>query len=338
MKLAGERAARFLRSPDPGLAGALLHGSDESAVASSQRILLDSLLGDDRAELDRLDPALIRRDPESLLEALRSRSFFGGRRVALVERATDTLAPVIENALIDIAPEDAFLLVTGRALGTRSPLRQLFEQQKSLASLIISAEPPGATEIAARLEAHGMRAELTENGRELLLTIAAGMDIGAFDGLLESIAIYALDRQEPIDADDIAALAPAGADIELDTLVAAIADGRAEQIGPLLQRVVASGATPVGLVLGMQRHFRQLLTVAGADGGLEAGLNRLRPRPFGARRDRMRSQVQRWHPERIELAVQLLFKVDSRLRSAERVPELAIVERCALRLAMMAGR
>src|SRR5690625_709808 len=168
MKLAGERAARFLRSPDPGLAGVLLHGSDESAVASSQRILLDSLLGDDRAQLDRLDPAAIRRDPGRLMEALRSRSFFGGRRVALVERATDTLAPVFEKALTDIASEDAFLLVTGRSLGARSPLRQLFEQKKNLVSLIISADPPGATEIAARLEAHGMRAGLTEEGREFL--------------------------------------------------------------------------------------------------------------------------------------------------------------------------
>src|SRR5690625_351714 len=338
MKLPGDRAARLLRSPDPCLAGVLLHGSDESAVASSQRILLDSLLGDNRAELDRLDPAAIRRDPESLLEALRSRSFFGGRRVALMERATDTLAPVIRGALTDIAPEDAFLLVTGRALGTRSPLRQLFEQQENLASLIISAEPPGPAEIMARLEAHGMRAELTEEGKGLLLTIAAGMDVGALEGLLESIALYSLGRQEPVDVDDIAALAPAGADIELDTLVAAIADGRAHQIGPLLRRVVASGATPVGLALGMQRHFRQLLTIAGADGGLEAGLNRLRPRPFGTRRDRLRRQAERWHPERIELAIRLLFDVDSRLRSEERVPEFAIVERCALRLAMMAGR
>lgn len=338
MKLVGERATRFLRSPDQGLAGALLHGNDESAIASSQRILLDSLLGEGRAELDRLDPALVRRDPESLLAALRSRSFFGGRRVALIERATDTLAPVIQDALRDIAPEDAFLLVTGRALSARSPLRQLFEQQKNLASLLISAEPPGAAEIAARLKAHGMRAELTEGGKELLLTIAAGMDVGAFESLLESVAIYTLDRQEPVETEDIAALAPMGADIEVETLVAAIADGRAEQIGPLLRRVVASGATPVGLVLAMQRHFRQLLTIAGSDGGLEAGLNRLRPRPFGARRDRMRGQAQRWRSERIELAVRLLFDVDSRLRSGERIPELAVVERCALRLAMMAGR
>lgn len=338
MRLSGERAARFLRSPDLSLAGALLYGADDSAVASSQRSLVEALLGDDRSALDRLDPGTIRRDPESLVNALRSRSFFGGRRVALVERGTDTLAPVIQSALDGSEPGDAFLLVTSRFLGTRSPLRQLFEQHKKLASLSISADPPGAAKIAARLQARGISTDVTEDAKELLTSIAAGMDIAAFDGFLGSVALYSLDMDKPIDVEDIAALAPAGGDIELDRFVAVVADGAAEEIGPILRRVVAAGATPVGLILGLQRHFRQLLMAAGASGGLDAGMNRLRPRPFGPRRDAMRRQLQRWHPERIELAIRLLFDVDARLRSGERVPELALVERCALRLAMMAGR
>ena len=337
MRLSGDRAAGFLRAPDRGLAGALLHGLDESAVANAQRLLLEALLDDDRSALDRLEPSLIRRDPESLSTALKSRSFFGGRRVVLVEGATDSHARTIGDALGDVTPEDAFLLVTSRYLASRSTLRQLFDTSRSLASLAISAEPPRGSEIAARLEALGLTAGVNEDAREFLTSIAAGMDVGAFETLLETLAVYALDREEPLGTDDIAAIAPTGAESEMDDFVGAVADGRAELIGPLLRRVTASGVTPVGLVLALQRHFRQLLTASGAEGGPEAGMRLLRPQPFGARREAMRHQLQRWHPERIELAVRILFEIDSRLRSGERVPEMAVLERGALRLALMAG-
>lgn len=336
MKLSGKGAGRFLEAPDPGLAGALLHGRDESVVASRQRILIEALLGDDRSGVERLDPAAVRRDPETLVTSLRSRSFFDSRRVVLIERATDTVAPIIESALADTSSDDAFLLVTSRFLGAKSPLRRLFEQKANLASVIISADPPGRAEIVNRLEASGCRAGLTDEAHERLFSIAAEMDVSAFESFLDTLAIYSLDLEHPITPDDISALAPGSGELELDIFITAVANGHAEQIGPLLRRIMASGVTAVGLVLALQRHFRQLLLAAGVDGGPEAGLGRIRPPLWGARRDAMRAQLQRWRIERIEMAIRLLFDVDSRLRSEEQVPDLALVERCALRLALMA--
>jgi DNA polymerase-3 subunit delta len=97
----------------------------------------------------------------------------------------------------------------------------------------------------------------------------------------------------------------------------------------LLRRVVASGASAVTLLLGLQRHFRQMLIAESA--GPQAPL-------WGARREAIRAQLGRWRRDRLELATRMLYETDSRVRSAERVPALALVERCALRLALMAER
>ncbi len=344
MKLSGRQAAAFCRSPDRGLAGALLYGPDEGAVAESRRALVEALLGADAdpMQLSRMDAAAVRRDPAALDAALRARGFFAdpgaGRSVVLVEGATDTLVGALEPVLGEAAPEDAFVVVTAGALAGRSALRRLFEASKRLFSLGIYPEPLDAGEIGSRLGELGVTAGLSDGAKDALVSLAAGMDAAGFERYLETLASYALGANQPLQAADVAALAPSGLDAELDAFVAAVADGRAGAIGPLIRRVTASGATPVSLLLGLQRHFRQLLIAASADGGPDAGLGRVRPPLWGPRRDAMRAQVAAWRRDRLELAGRLLFEADGRIRSAERVPALALVERCALRLAMMAGR
>ena len=172
----------------------------------------------------------------------------------------------------------------------------------------------------------------------MLVSLASEMDAAAFDRLLETLATYSLGTTRPLDADDIAALAPSGLDAELDAFVAAVAGGRADAIGPLLRRVTAAGTTPVSLLIALQRHFRQLLVAASSEGGPEEGLGRLRPPPWGTRREAMRAQLGAWRRDRLEVAARLLFEADGRVRSADRVPAMSLVERCALRLALMAGR
>ena len=102
----------------------------------------------------------------------------------------------------------------------------------------------------------------------------------------------------------------------------------------MLRRLRAGGATPVGLVLALQRHFRTLLTAASG----ERGLARLRPPVWGQRRDALLRQLRGWRPERLEQACHLLLETDARLRSSGAPPEFAVLERTALRLAIMGRR
>jgi DNA polymerase-3 subunit delta len=59
---------------------------------------------------------------------------------------------------------------------------------------------------------------------------------------------------------------------------------------------------------------------------------------FGPRRDRMQRQAQAWGMFRLEDALKLLIETDLTLRSASRAPQMAVMERALIRLAMMARR
>jgi DNA polymerase-3 subunit delta len=65
----------------------------------------------------------------------------------------------------------------------------------------------------------------------------------------------------------------------------------------------------------------------------------MRPPVIGPRRDRMLRQAQRWGAPDLEAAVQLLTETDLHLRSAaQTAPQMALVERALIRLAMMGTR
>jgi DNA polymerase-3 subunit delta len=52
----------------------------------------------------------------------------------------------------------------------------------------------------------------------------------------------------------------------------------------------------------------------------------------------MARQAQRWGAARLERALGDLVETDLRLRSSQRAPAMALMERTLIRIAMMAGR
>lgn len=338
MKLGGARAAAFCARPDGGAVGALLYGPDSGLVALRRRELVQALTEGDDLRLTRLDAAAVLRAPAELDAALRARGFFPGRRVVLVEGAGDALARPLAAMLREIRPEDAFLLVTAGSLASRSALRKLFETGERLVALAFYPAPPDAAELEALLEAAGLAGALTPEALADLARAAQEMDRGALMQLIETIATYALDREAPLDAAELRPLLPEAVEGELDRLVAAVAEGRAGTVGPLMRRLGASGVGPVSILIAAGRHFRLLLGLDAAPDGVGAALGRVKPPVYGPRRDALAAQVRRWDRRRIEAGLRMLFETDRRLRSPGERPDRALVERCLVRLAIMAAR
>lgn len=336
MKVAGRDARRFCADPPAGLVGALLYGEDTGLVADRRREIIAAILaaGTDDLQVTRLDASEARRDPAAIEAALTNRGFFAGREVVLIEGGTDGLAKPLETALERVTPDDGFLVVTAAVLPARSNLRKFFEKKEFLASIGIYTEATSLRDIEDTLRGLGAKCGLTTGAAAVLQRLAAEMDHGSFRRLLELVALCALDRSEPLDAPAVEALAPAGLETDIDRFVTAVAGGDTTALGSLLRRLQAGGATPVGVLIQLQRHFRMLLQIASS----ESGLARVRPPLWGARREEVTAQLNKWTGPRLEQANRLLFDTDGRLRSSDRAPDFALLERAALRLAIMAAR
>ncbi|MCA0964507.1 DNA polymerase III subunit delta [Salipiger bermudensis] len=341
MKLTGRDAQAFFRKPDPSRAGVLLFGEDAMRVAHRRQEVIAALVGPEgeaEMRLTRIPAGELRRDSAMLLDAIKSQGFFPGPRVAFVEDATDGLTDVIKTALDDWREGDAQIIVTAGQLAAKSKLRKLFEGFHNAFSIGIYSDPPGRDEIEAALRKAGLE-QVDRAAFEALEGLARALDPGDFRQVLEKVALYKLDDPEPLTPDEVALCAPASIEAELDDILNVVAEGRSAEIGPLVQRLEGQGVNPVTLLIMAMRHFRVLYALASAQGGPQAGVQRLRPPLFGPRRDRMLRQAQNWSADRLEAALGMLMDTDLSIRSAgQRAPAMALVERGFVRLAWLSNR
>lgn len=333
MRLTGAAVGRYLDRPDPTAAGLLIHGTDPGRVAAARRRALGALLGpgaEEEMRLVRIPAADLRRDPAALQDAMRARGFFPGPRAVLVEEATDGLAALLADALAAQEPEDARLLATAALLPARSKLRRLFEAHPSARAAALYDDPPSRAEVEAALAREGVSADADALAR--LEALAGEMGPGAFARLLETLALLRHGEEGPAGEADVEAVAPGATMAAPDALAAAVAEGRAGEVAALVRRLAAQGSGGVALVLALARHFKAVHAAAALPGGVAA----LRPPVHGPRRDALARQARVWGAPRAEAALGILTETDLALRSAgARAPDLALVERSAIRIAMM---
>ena len=337
MILRGAEASRYFAKPDAARAGLLIFGADPMRVAIARQDVIAALIGKDgegEMRLTRIAAADLRKDPALLLDALKAQGFFPGPRVALLEDAADAAMPLVEATLKDWRPGDAQLIVTAGGLTGKSTLKKLFETRPDVYCAGLYDDPPSREDIEAALKKAGLT-NIDRDAMGDLTTLARSLDPGDFRQTLEKIALYKWGDTTPLTPAEVALMAPATIEAELDDLLNAVADGRSAAIGPLLRRLEGQGTNPVSLCIGALRHFRTLHSASADPGGPASGLARARPPVFGPRRDIMLRQASGWGLRSLEQALALLVETDLTLRSTSRAPTMALMERALIRLAMM---
>lgn len=335
MILKGAEIARYLARPDPSRPALLIYGQDAMRVALKRAEAVRALAGeaaDAEMRLTRMPGAGLRKDAAHLLDATREAGFFPGPRVVLVEEAPDAAADAIRAALADWRPGDAVIVVTAGALGRTSALRKLFEAHPAAVTAPVYDDPPGEAEVSRWLAEAGLRPVPPAALREMMV-LARALDPGDLRQTIEKIGLYKHGDPEPLTAHEIALMAPATIEADLDDLIHVVAERREAEFGPMMRRIEGQGVNPVTLCLAALRHFRALHAAAADPAGPDVALSRMRPPLFGPRRDRMARQAQAWGMAPLEEAMRLLLDTDLALRRSTRAPQRALVERTLIRLA-----
>ncbi|SFJ52467.1 DNA polymerase III subunit delta [Celeribacter neptunius] len=340
MKLAARDAISYFAKPDPGKAGVLLYGPDAMRIALRRQEVIEGLIGkqgEEEMRLTRISGAELRKDKTLLMDALKSQGFFPGPRAAFVEDATDQVSELVKDALFDWQPGDAQIVVTAGQLKASSKLRKLFEGHPSAYAIAIYADPPSRAEIEATLAKAGIK-DISREAMADIEALSRVLDPGDFRQTLEKLSLYKLGDATPVSSEDVQNCAPATTEAEVDDVLNTVAEGKAQELGPLMLKIAGQGIDPVALSIFTMRHFRALHAAASDPGGAASGIARARPPIFGPRRDRMTRQASNWGMYKLETALDILTETDLTLRSASKAPAMAVMERALIRLAMLAQR
>jgi DNA polymerase-3 subunit delta len=318
----------------------LLYGADAMRVALRRQALLGALVGpkgNEEMRLTRLAGPDLRRDPAALMDAMKAICMYPGPRAVHVEGATDQVAPGIVAALGDWREGDATLVITAGSLTARSALRKAFEGHRNAYAAGIYDDPPDRAEIEAMIRKAGL-AQVGPEAMADLTDLARAVDPGDLGQIIEKLALYKHGDPSAVTSADLAAVAPATTEAELDTLLNAVAEAEVARIPPLVARLSGQGEGAVRLCIGASQHFRRLYAAATDPGGPAAGIARARPPVFGPARNRMIRQAQSWGAFKLETALAVLVDTDLALRSAQKAPHMALMERALIRIAMLGAQ
>ena len=331
MILKGVEASRYCAKPNPAHAGLLIFGADAMRVALKRQEAILALVGPEgeaEMRLSRMSGADLRKDATRLIDAIKAVGFFPGPRVAFVEDATDGLTETIAAALKDWKPGDAQITITAGNLTAKSPLKTLFEKHLAAVCIGLYDDPPSREEIEDALKKSGLT-RMDPTAMTDLSALARALDPGDFRQTLEKIALYKWGDDTPLTSAEVAAMAPATIEAEVDDLIIATAEGRTPALGPLMRRLEGQGTAPVTICIAALRHFRTLHLVAADPNGIN------KARVIYKMRDAVQRQANQWGMRSLEQALALLVETDLALRSTSKAPAMAVMERALIRLAMM---
>lgn len=335
MKLAARDTRKYLHQPFPAKPALLLYGFDAMRVSMARATLITALAGSSAAadmRLDRMAAAELRKEPARLIDALKARGFFPGPRAVVVEDAPNSLAGTIQAALAEWRDGDATLVVVAGQLKPADALRRLFESAQNAYAIAIYDDPPSREEIVTELQKNGLT-NISAAAMTALVGLANEIGPGDFTQVVTKLSLFKFGDSGETTASDVQAVAPATTEAGLDEAIRAVAEGRANDVAPQLQRLAAQGSGAVALCSAIARHFRQIHAAASDAQGPEHWAQS--SRMFGPRRDQIVAQARKWGLALLERALEVAMETDLTLRSPKPVPEHALVERACLRIAML---
>jgi DNA polymerase-3 subunit delta len=338
MKLPSRDVVSFFKSPPKGITGVLIYGNDPMRVSDKREQFIKSLLGvnaDEEMRLARISRENLKKAPEQAIDLCKTQGFFPGQRAILIEEANETVSDIIIKAIEAWRDGDATIVITAGSLKPSSSLRKLFEQKKNTYSVPIYDNPMTKFEVEKIIEKSGLQ-NVTQDGFAQLLLVASQLQPGDFKQTVEKLALYKINDEKSVTYQDIINCAPISNEADIDEVLNVILTGNEFKVNQILGRLSSQGTLPVTLIIAATRHFKTLFSIISNPGGVNAGATALKPPIYGPRKEALINHAQRWGPIKIKTAIKILTATDLQLRSSnQQAPQMALVERLFIRIAML---
>ncbi|MBA4803639.1 MAG: DNA polymerase III subunit delta [Brevundimonas sp.] len=257
---------RFLRSPDPGVRAAVIHGKDRSGVAERAEALCRAITPDlnDPFNVTVLTDSDLDGDERRLDEALTALSMIGGRRLVRVRLSAEkasidkSLAAALKAHAAGSYNPDAMLVIEAGALGRDSALRKAAEADKAAVGIACYEDEVGDV---ARMTREALAADKVGLTQDALDRFVARLprERGLMRQEIERLALYiGPGSGRTLDVEDLERHLGVEPDASLQDAALQAFGGRATPAQAGLRRALAEGESPVMAVRQASIHLGKL--------------------------------------------------------------------------------
>jgi DNA polymerase-3 subunit delta len=348
--LKGKAIEAFVAKRDPKIAAILVYGPDEGLVRERADRIARQVCPDlkDPFNAIALSDADLKAEPSRLADEAAQLSMMGGERIVRLRTAGEAAAPaarlLVEGLEAGRLKPTGVVLIEAGDLGKSSGLRKLFEGSKAAIALPSYADAPADIRALAIEAARAEDLKFDGDALDLLVTLL-GEDRGVSRAEIDKLILFKGPKSlrtgpSTISLEDVRLMLVDTVADAAGEAAAAAADGASARLARALHRSAGAGASPVGTVRALQREFARLRLARGhmAEGAsAESAMARLRPPVFFMEQRAFAARLQRWSLPKIDAALDLLLEAELGAKSTG-MPDEAIVERAALKIAALAAR
>src|SRR3954469_214566 len=331
----------FVARPDPARAVVLVFGPDAGLVSERVDAIVRASVDDpaDPFALVRLDGDALASDPARLIDEATTIPLFGGRRAIRVRAGSRNIVPAVEGVLA-ARLQDCRIVIEAGDLKRGAALRAVCERAKTAVAIPCYAD---ADRDIGRLIDEEMRSAdiaIAPDARAALMPLLGG-DRRASRAELRKLALYAQGGRR-VELDDVMAVVADASALALDSLIDAAFAGNLADVEKEFAKAQVAGTSASAIIGGAIRHSARLHALS-LDVASGASVSDIVGRPQSGihfrRQDAFTKALRAWAPERLARGIATLAQASLDARKAKR-PELAetIANRALMLIARGAGR
>jgi DNA polymerase-3 subunit delta len=318
--------ARYIKSPDPKMRGAVIFGTNEGMMADYARQFAQTVCPDlnDAFRVAVLEMDTLEKDIGALYGEFNARSLMGGRRVVIVKEANNNLTAPLKEMVKD-SQSDTFLVITSGTINTKSSLVNFAKEREDFALVACYDDREGDLRAFSRnfLINNSMTAE--DEAVELLSVRLSG-DRKVSLGEMNKLATY-LGTRRHVTAEDVRSVVCDSSDSSFEDLCYLTGCGRTEKALEAYQELLHHGEEPAGIVRSLSYHFLRLLEcgaaiAAGTD--IETLIKNMRPQVIYYRKSDFALQLRIWNKKTLLDVLDILYNCERDCKTTNYPAEEAV--------------
>jgi DNA polymerase-3 subunit delta len=330
---------KFLARPDPARPIVLVFGPDAGLVRERAEALVRASIDDpkDPFQLARLDGDDLASEPTRLVEEANTIPLFGGRRAVWVRAGSRNFAPAVE-ALVGAASPDCRVVIEAGDLKRTAPLRALCERAKNVVALPCYADTERDLVRLIDDEMRDAGLAISSEARAALVPLLGG-DRLASRHEIAKLALFARGKAQ-VELDDVMAVVADASTLALDGLIDAAFAGRTTELEVQFGKACTAGTSPGTIVSTALRQVTQLhrARLAVEDGAsVSEATGVIQPFVHFSRKAAVEAALRSWTSARLERAMAQLAEALLESRKQAGLADV-IAQRTLLSLAVNARR
>ena len=315
----------------------LLHGTLNSKIWYFRKLLEFKLVGPralEQMKLVFIDKSLIHKDKNLLLNEIKTRSFFGDKKVIVVNDITDKDSTFIREILENFDPEDHYLILTGGYLSQNSKIRKLIE--KNLKSCSTGFYPSELSEREIQNQLDSYKINVSDNlAIKKLRDLSSIYDFLEFKQELRKLYLFKSFDKKPLSQEEIENVFSVEISSNEKKLFDFLLEKKDSFIVDFFSNYSGEIKNPSSFLLNATNQFNVLHRMVTTEDTSFSFLKKVWPPILGKNKDKFIRNMKFWKKSGIEEALFILRETELKIRknsklSTKRIISFAFLNICLL--------